>query len=74
MRQIKFSELMTELFDSVVNDKPTSFDNVYLKDDDGNSHMVQQADLMDDRFRCEDSYYEDYEWLKEQENVPLYVD
>lgn len=73
MRQIKFAELMTALYNMLVNDEPTSFDNIYLKDGNGNFHKVIQADLMDNRFRCDDDYWDDYDWIKE-DDTRLYVD
>lgn len=73
MRQIKFRELMTELFNKTVNNKPSSFKNIYLKDGDGGFHTVQDVDLMDSRFRCEDGYFDEYEWIR-KDDTRLYVD
>lgn len=73
MRQIKFAELITALYNALVNDEPTNFNNIYLKDEDENFHKVIQVDLMGDRFRCRDGYWDGYNWIM-QDDTRLYVD
>jgi hypothetical protein len=36
---------------------------IYLKDGEDNWHIVTEIDLMSDRFRCEDGYFDYYECI-----------
>lgn len=73
MRQIKFEDFMTELFNNCVYDQPLSFEYAYLKDGDGDFHLINNADLMDSRFRCDDNYWDEYTWIQ-NDDTRIYVE
>ena len=58
---------MLELYNNVVFGTETSFKHIYLKDGDGKYYMVNEADLLSTRFKCEDDYWDEYEWIKKDE-------
>ena len=72
MKRKSFYEVMIELYNYTVFGKQMSFQDIYIKDGDDNFHKVQEADLMDSRFRCEDGYFDEYEWIKE-DDTRIYV-
>lgn len=40
---------------------------LYLKDENGYYHNVDEIDLNDDRIRCDDTYWDYYEYIMEVE-------
>lgn len=42
---------------------------VYLKDDDGTFHKVNQINVLDTKMQCEDGYFEDYDSIDAKCNL-----
>lgn len=71
MTTITLAELLHILTSCIVTNQP--FDkNIYLKDGEDNFHTVSEIDLMSDRFRCEDGYFDYYEYINAIGN--LYIE
>lgn len=71
MTKITLAELLHILTSCVVTNQ--SFNkNIYLKDGECNFHTVSEIDLISDRIRCEDGYFDYYEYIDEIGN--LYVE
>lgn len=70
MKPITLKEVLILCADALLENKETP--QLYLKDGDNQYHGIYDIDLLDDRIRCNDDYWDYYKYILEKENLGDY--
>ena len=70
MKPITLEEALTKYVHAILTDGWAPW--LYLKDERGNYHEVDSVDLMDEKLRSDDGYYDYCEWILEGEDEKEY--
>ena len=65
MKPITLKKALTLYVDSILENNTVP--QLYLKDGDNHYHNVDEIDLTDDRIRCDDTYWDYYEYIMDTE-------